>query len=141
MSKEPNNKMQIPKTSIEKSNLKKPTQCTLWERPELVSGPREDLFEQIDTYVDESHLLRYLLKCRECGQLYFFEFYDWIDWEDGRDPQYTTYIPVEIDEEVEALKNASSLELLQFSPRLQRDFPADAEKPTVRWIGKGPTAY
>jgi hypothetical protein len=42
-----------------------------------------------------------MLKCRECGQLYFFEFYDWIDWEDGRDPQYTTYIPVEIDEEVE----------------------------------------
>ena len=27
-------------------------------------------------------------------------------------------------------------ELLQFSPRLQRDFPADAEKTAVRWVGK-----
>lgn len=116
--------------------MKKPTQCVLWEKPDLVSGPLEDRFELIDTYVDESHLFRHLLKCRECGQLYFFEFYEEIDWEDGNDPQHSTYIPVEIDEEIEMLKNASNFELLQFFPRLQQDFLADAEKRSIRWVGK-----
>ena len=102
--------------------MKKPTQCALWEQPDLVlSVPREDLFERIDTYVDDSHLFRDLLKCRECGQLYFFEFYEQIDWEGGNDSQNVTYIPVETDEEIETLKKASVFELLQFSPRLHKD--------------------
>jgi hypothetical protein len=49
----------------------------------------------LDTYADDSHLSRRLLKCRECAQLYFFEFYEEIDWLDSKDPQYVTYIPVE----------------------------------------------
>ncbi len=36
-------------------------------------------------YADESHFQRYLLKCRECGQLYFFEFLEEIDWSHGKD--------------------------------------------------------
>lgn len=118
--------------------MKKPTQCALWEHPELLlkPGKLKDLFERIETYVDDDHLLRSLLKCRECGALYFHEFYEWIDWEDGNDPQYSTYIPVETDEEIKALKTASPFGLLGFSPRLQRDFPKDAARPTVRWVGK-----
>jgi hypothetical protein len=61
--------------------MKKPTQGVLWEHPELVLEPLKDRFERIDTYVDESHLMRFLLKCRECGQLYFFELYEEINWE------------------------------------------------------------
>ncbi len=92
-------------------------------------------FERIDTYVDECHLVRSLLKCRECGQLYFHEFYEEIDWEGGNDPQYFTYVSVETDDEIETLKSASLFGLLEFSPRLQRDFPKD-EKPKVGWVGK-----
>jgi hypothetical protein len=114
--------------------MKKPTQCVLWEQPELVGS--QDRFERIHTYVDESHLFRDLLKCRECGQLYFFEFYEEIDWENGNDPQYKTYIPVETEDEINTLKNASTHELLQFFPRLQTDFPANAQKPTSHWVGK-----
>jgi hypothetical protein len=69
---------------------------------------------------------RHLLRCRECGQLYFYEFFEWIDWEGGNDPQYTTYIPVESDTEIEALKKASSFELLKYFLRLQRDWPMEA---------------
>jgi hypothetical protein len=99
-----------------------------WEHPELLlePGKLKDLFERIETYVDDDHLVRSLLKCRECGAFYFHEFYEWIDWEDGNDPQYSTYIPVETDEEINALKTASPFGLLGFSPRLQRDFPKDA---------------
>jgi len=88
--------------------MKQPTQCVLRENPNLIVGAQDDSFERIETYADESHLMRHLLKCRECGQLYFFEFYEEIDWEDGDDSQYKTYIPVETEAEIETLKNASS---------------------------------
>jgi hypothetical protein len=80
--------------------------------------------------------MRQLLRCRECDQLYFFEFYEEIDWEEGNDPQYSTYIAVEDDAEIQTLKKASSFELLQYFPRLQWDFPKDAQTPTARWVRK-----
>jgi hypothetical protein len=86
--------------------MKNPTQYALWENPALVAGPMKETFDLVDTYADKSHLLRYLLKCRECGQLYFYEWYEEIDWVDGNDPQYSTYIPVESGAEIEQLKNA-----------------------------------
>ena len=116
--------------------MKNPAQCILWENPELIRGAAKELFELIETYVDESHLSRRLVKCRECGQLYFFEFYEEIDWVDGDDPQYTTYIPVETDEDIQTLKKSSQFELLQFFPRLQIDFPKEAKNPKIWWNGK-----
>ena len=116
--------------------MKNPTQCVLWENPDLVSGPQEVRFERIDTYVNDSHPMRQLLRCRECGQLYFFEFYEEIDWNEGNDPQYSTYIAVESDMEIEVLKKASSFDLLKYFPRLQRDFPKEARAPKARWVGK-----
>ena len=95
----------------------------------------KECFELIDTYADDSHLRRYLLKYRECGQLYFFEFYEWIDWENGNDPQYSKYIPVTTMDDVEMLKNASPFDLLQFSPSLNIDFPKDGKAPTIYWAG------
>jgi hypothetical protein len=119
--------------------FRKPEQCVYWRDPESVRGaPMKDLFELIDTYADESHLRRYLLRCRECGQLYFFEFYEWIDWENGNDPQYSKFIPVSTMDQADMLKNSSPPELLRFSPSLNIDFPKDAETPTVYWAGKLP---
>ena len=92
--------------------MKEPTQCVLWTKPKLVERPKKEHFELVETYVDESHWWRYLLKCRECGQLYFYEFYEIIDWEHGDDPQYSTYIPVETDAEIETLKKTSPFETL-----------------------------
>lgn len=113
--------------------MKPPTQCELWDHPERLETP--DRFEQIEMLEDDSHLIRRLLKCRECGQLYFYEFYEEIDWKDGNDPQYRTWIPVQTQEEIAALKDASPFGILQASPRLQCDFPRDAKEPgKPRWI-------
>jgi hypothetical protein len=116
--------------------MKSPTQCVLWENPALVAGPQKDRFKRLDTYVDDDHLTRCLLRCRECGQLYFYEFYEEIDWDGGDDPQYRTYIPVETDTEIGALKKSSRFDLLKYFPRLQRDWPKEAQAPTARWVGK-----
>ena len=115
-----------------------PTQCVYWQNPELVrAAPMKEGFELIDTYADESHLRRYLLKCRECGQLYFFEFYEWVDWENGNDPQYSKYIPVPTVDDAQMLRKATQAELLLFSPSLNIDFPKDVIAPTIYWAGKG----
>src|SRR4051812_8800903 len=113
--------------------MKSPTQCVLWEKPELISEPKNKRFELIETFVDESHLWRHLLKCRECGQLYFFEFYEEIDWEGGDDPQYSTYIPVATDEEIATLKNGPPHGLLGYLPQLRKDFPKGAKTSKVYW--------
>ena len=104
------------------------------KRPKLAQGSKNERFELVELYVDESHRRRYLLKCRECGQLYFYEFYEIIDWDDGEGPQYSTYIPIETAAEIEALRATDHFDLRQFSPRLQDDFPKGANVPTVYWV-------
>jgi hypothetical protein len=115
------------------TTMKAPTQCALWKKPELIDEPRQNRFELLETFVDESHLSRELLRCKDCGQLYFFEFYEEIDWEDGNDPQFSTYIPVETGAEIEILKKASPIKLLEYLPQLRRDFPKDAKSPKTYW--------
>jgi hypothetical protein len=116
--------------------MKEPTQCVLWKKPELVGEPMKERFELLDTYEKESHLWRYLLKCRECGQRYFFQFEEEIDWTGGNDPQYSVYIPIETDREITMLKKASPSDLYSFTPRIQSRFPSDAKEPTIGWVGK-----
>lgn len=113
-----------------------PVQCHLWQKEQVTS---EDIqlsshFELRDTFEEDSHLVRRLLRCKDCGQLYFYEFYEWIDWVAGNDPQYSTFLPVESEEEARKLAKKAPSELLQFYPRLQKDWPADAERPTIRWV-------
>jgi hypothetical protein len=116
--------------------MRLPTQCVLWDKPELILEPVGQRFELLETYEEESHFWRYLLKCRECSQLYFYEFYEEIDWEKGNDAQQSTYVPVNSQEEAEILKMKSSFELQQCFPRLQKAFPKDAERPVVDWLKK-----
>jgi hypothetical protein len=116
--------------------MDKPAHCRLWTHPEIVTNGISKNFELIETYAEESHWSRRLLKCRECGQLYFYEFNEEVDWESGDDPQCTTLIPVKTEEEIEALKGASPLQLASFLPRLQKDWPKGAKAPILRWIGK-----
>ena len=114
-----------------------PRRCHLWRKPNLVP---EDLagehFDVIETYADDGHISRRLVKCKLCGQLYFREFYEEIDWSDGNDPQYTTFIPVKTKAQVESIKRLSIFELMDLLPQLRKDFPKDADKPKVYWIKK-----
>lgn len=90
-----------------------------------------DLVERFD---DTSHLMHSLIKCRECGQLYYYEYYDEVDYEDGDEPVFLTYIPVDTDEEIERLKAMSRSELMSVVPRLHYDIPKGADAPIVRWV-------
>ncbi len=79
-------------------------------------------FEHVETYAESSHFDRGLVKCRECGQLYYYEFYEVIDWEEGNDKMYSTYIPIEYDKAlIEDLNQRSPMGLLGIFPRLQWD--------------------
>jgi hypothetical protein len=110
--------------------LRQPTQCVLWEHPELALGKYSQKFETVEDYVDDSHLSRSLWKCLECGQLYFREWYEWVDWDEGNDKIYVTLIPVQTADEIAALKETTIFTLLNYYPRLQ----LDGRKPI--WIGK-----
>jgi hypothetical protein len=109
--------------------LRHPTQCVLWEHPDHITGKFAEIFDEVESYEDSSHLTRALYKCKECGQLYFHEWYEWVDWENGNDKMYTTLIPVQTQEEIQALKGTDTIMLMTFFPRLQLD-----GNPT--WIGK-----
>jgi hypothetical protein len=112
--------------------LRHPTQCILWRQPERLKGRSfAECLERIESYEDSSHLVRGLYKCRECGQLHFYEWYEWVDWDDGDDRHYTTLIPVQTEAEIEALKQESTPSLLRYSPRLQLDGGK------IVWVGKG----
>ena len=87
-------------------------------------------------YDQPGHLIRRLLRCTDCGQLYFYEFYEEIDHAGGEDPQYRSYIPVTDEEDAAKLAKMMPFELLTFTPRLQTDFPREAKHPGVCWIGK-----
>lgn len=110
--------------------LRQPTQCILWEHPGRVAGQFAQAFEVVESYEDGSHLSRSLYKCRECGQLYFYEWYEWVDWQHGNDKQYSTFVPVQTAKEIAALKQTDTFSLLRFFPRLQWDGSK------IGWIGK-----
>jgi hypothetical protein len=114
-----------------------PAQCHLWLKEDLSPADLDGTtFERLHTYDDDSHLNRRLLRCTDCGQLYFYEFYEEIDHDNSEDPQYRTYIPVTDEADAAKLAKMWPFELLTFTPRLQRDFPREAKHPSVCWIGK-----
>ena len=118
------------KEPIEFVELRHPTQCILWEQPERLKGRLfAACLERIESYEDSSHLVRGLYKCRECGQLYFYEWYEWVDWDHGNDKQYTTMLPVQTAEQIAALKATNIFELLRYVPQLQWD------RGIPEWVG------
>jgi hypothetical protein len=109
--------------------LQKPTQCLLWQHPDRIRIGQKfsDLLEAIESYEDSRYLTRSFYKCRECGQLYFYE---WLEWAHrGIDKTYDTFVPVKTQAEIEALKQTDSLSLLSYFPRLQFDGG-------IGWVGK-----
>jgi hypothetical protein len=110
--------------------LRQPIQCVLWQHPDRVAGQFAQAFEVVESYEDGSHLSRSFYKCRECGQLYFYEWYEWVDWQHGNDKQYSTFVPVQTAEEITALKQTDTFSLLRFFPRPQWDGSK------IGWIGK-----
>ena len=115
-----------------------PTTCLLWKDPERAhAAPTNEQFEVIETLFDTSHHWRYILKCRDCGAEYLFEFYEEIDWEGGNDPTWITYVPIQSVKQLNQMKAAPApMQLLEFVPRLQIDYPRGATEARVKWMGR-----
>ena len=111
-----------------------PLKCHLWQMDNLLPQDLYGCFETVAEFADDVHDRRALLKCKRCGQLYFYEFHEWIDWEGGNDPQYRTYIPVDSEDDIKDMLGTNPFTLLSFAPRLQSDFPKDAAAPKVYWV-------
>lgn len=114
-----------------------PLSCHLW----ITTPKREDIriqenFDTLKSYDEDSHLMRALLRCKKCGQLYFYAFDEEVDWKGGEDAQFRTWIPIASVEEAALLNGQSRLQFAKFSPRLEYSWPSDAEAPTLNWIGK-----
>jgi hypothetical protein len=102
-------------------HLRHPIQCLLWEHPERAKGKFSEIFDDLEEYEDSGHLNRALYKCKECGQLYFFEWCERVDREEGNEGSYSTLIPVQTPVEIEALKQTSTFTLMCYYPRLHLD--------------------
>ena len=120
-------------TTSQIHDMKKPLQCALWrkERVEL-----EELnLESLEVFTREPHLKRDLFRCRECGQLYFHEWYEHHNFKHDA-YMYDTFIPVEDQEDIDALLQAkNSAELMNFLPQLHGSYTNNGND-TLRWIEK-----
>ncbi len=103
-----------------------PTQCRLWNDPEYMKQVGMQMFDIIDTYIDEDHDREMLLQCKECSQLYHYSMHESTDWEGGNDLIYRVYTPV-------SPKKGSKSVTYSGYPRLQYDWPAGQESPKVWW--------
>ena len=111
----------------------RPSECVLWQSDNLSIEQLRQIFEKVTSYEDDSHLIRTLLRCKECGHLYFHEFYEEIDWSEGKDAQYITWIPVDDMESGGELSRLSPMALLDY-PSIRYDFFMGADNPTgPRW--------
>ena len=110
--------------------VKIPNECHLWINKAIA---RDDLRTSLaleKTYEDDSHLIRTLLKCKQCGHMFFHEFYEIVDWEHGNDAQYSSWIPVDDVESADSLNRLTPMGLSRYAA-LRVDYPSSADKPTA----------
>ncbi len=107
------------------------TDCHLWQTA-TVSEHELLKLEDVETFLDDSHLMRRLKRCNDCGQLYFYQFREEIDWIAGEDPQYRILIPVTSREEAVKLADENKLSVSFHRPRLEWKWVATREIP--HWV-------
>lgn len=111
--------------------MKNPTQCVLWSKENMTVTDIN--FEIKKRFLNSDYLKRNLLKCRECGQLYFHEWCEHINLNHDA-YMYETYIPVETEDEIQTLaQTASSAELRCFLPQLHGSFTNNISE-SLQWI-------
>ncbi len=90
-------------------------------------------FDCTKIFEDESHDKKYLLKCKQCSQFYYFCFHEEVDFIGGNDPQYSVFIPIENPHDADQLAQLDHTQLGSYSPRIIKDFPATADAPNIFW--------
>jgi len=107
-----------------------PSDCHLYREQPLTPQSLRASLALVKTYEDDAHLIRTLLRCKRCGQLYFHEFYEVVDWSGGDDAQYSSWIPVDDEPGASRLNDLSPLELLAYTS-ISVDFPTSAPEPSA----------
>jgi hypothetical protein len=108
------------------------TGCHLWQQAAAISQDELLKLEDVETFVDESHLIRRIKRCPACGQLFFYQFREDIDWEKGEDPNWRILIPVKTREEAVTLNDENEFAVLTRRPRIQWSWTDTIEEP--HWI-------
>lgn len=112
-----------------------PIGCTLWSKPELARAAHSHQpFETVTVYQDSNHFRRCLLRCRECGQLYFYEMLEKVDYIEANDPQYRTYIPVACEDDAERLSRLPVWHIAACTPAIHSDWPQNSGEPKLFWV-------
>lgn len=113
----------------------RPERCHLMDLSGLTAQDITGPMETVKAYQDESHLIRMLLRCPRCGQLYFYEFYEEVDWADGEDPQWRTLVPVADQASADAIDQLPGGALGSY-PAIHMDYPKEATAPgQPYWVG------
>lgn len=124
--------MSILDTTATYKTLQNPIKCIYWRQPSIIrEGTLKSKFELLETYAKDDQFWQYLLRCRECNQLYFMEFQEETDWVSGNDPQFTTYVPVSSAEEGDIVQREGCRTVY---PSLRIDYPRCASQPAVYWV-------
>ena len=98
---------------MEHQEIKGLKECHLWSK-KLTKEMLFTTFDTIKSYRDDYHNTRELMRCKVCGQLYFFEFIEIVDFGDGNDNEYYSFIPVNSIEDADKLDALSELELTNY---------------------------
>lgn len=126
--------MGISSTTTAYKSLQNPIQCLYWNNASAIKeGALREKFELVETCVKDDQFWQYLLRCRECGQLYFMEFREETDWVGGNDPQYTTYVPVRNRKEGDVVQEEGCKNVV---PRLHADFPSNVTSSIFYWVAE-----
>lgn len=83
-----------------------------------------------DTYEDGQE--RQLCRCKQCGQLYFYEDYE--PWDRSN---YEKYIPIESEKEAEEIDKLSIYGIRSVVPRLERNSPIGEKSSGYYWLKRG----
>jgi hypothetical protein len=105
--------------------------CHLWQTV-TVSEDELNKLEVVETFLEDSHLMRSLKRCKDCGQLYFYQFREEIDWLAGEDPAYRILIPVRSREEAVRLADEDEISVSFHRPCLEWAWIDTREMP--HWV-------
>jgi hypothetical protein len=112
--------------------LHAPKQCILWEQPELLCEPLNDLFEDVESLFVEDDISRTVLRCKECTQQYVYEYYR----NSMHHKVYRTFIPVRTAEEIDLFKTVMTYENF-ISPRASNGITSGRNELRSGWEKRG----
>jgi len=107
-------------------NISIPRKCILSKASHLTRDNMISLLHHkpVKIYQDDSDFRRMVLRCKECGQLYFFEYYE-VRYDDDEDMHWT-YIPIRNIKQADYLNTLRPISINSFTA-IRRDFMSGHE--------------